>query len=583
MSEEKFSFANIVATPAQSSWSQAYNAGKLFAVLSLIASTAETEENPLSLATNGKEILKTLEEEYFTLEEKNLDSIKNAVSLCLEKVAEDLTPSLAVCAIVNEILYVFLYGQGKVLLKREQKFGSVIKTSEEETKLVCASGFLENGDIIILETKRFSELVSSFDWQDVLDHQGPQEIVETLSPKIHEKAHGDASAIIISFKKEASAKPSEALIDEIAEEQLPQNKLSLGFLLQKTGFLINRLSFLKRALKALPISLSRSHMIILSVAVILILLLSFSIYTAIKKQEESKRQAFFTEIYPQAQKKFDEGNALSSLNKNLARDDYTAAQKILQENQSKFAADSTERKRIEELLGKVNQALEQSTGSFFLDVKETDPKNSLLLSTLSKNKQALFATTDEKSIYFADNEKVISLDKKSGQDKTIITNKNLWKEIGGIGVFGSNFYVLDKKSDQIYKFAGFSGESKSNYLLGAVDLSKAGALAIDGAVYVLIKDGVILKFTKGKPESFKLTGLDKPFSSPSRIFTDRDTNNLYVLDNNNSRIVVLSKEGNYISQYSASLIKNAQDFDVLESAKKAYVLSQGKIFEMNLK
>ena len=70
------SVAKIVSTPSQSSWSQAYNAGKLFAVLSLEKEIEEVPEKDY-LNILGKELLETLEQEFFTLEVKDLESIKN--------------------------------------------------------------------------------------------------------------------------------------------------------------------------------------------------------------------------------------------------------------------------------------------------------------------------------------------------------------------------------------------------------------------------------------------------------------------------------------------------------------------------
>jgi hypothetical protein len=92
MPESDISFAKIAANPTQTTWSQAYNAGKLFAVLSLekktnenpsVEPTDEEAEGKIDekdfLAILGKSILDTLENEYFTLEAKALDPIKNAI------------------------------------------------------------------------------------------------------------------------------------------------------------------------------------------------------------------------------------------------------------------------------------------------------------------------------------------------------------------------------------------------------------------------------------------------------------------------------------------------------------------------
>ena len=57
-------FAKIVANPSAFSWSQVYSAGKLFAVISLEAQEETLEKDFLNVL--GKEILNTLEQEFFT-------------------------------------------------------------------------------------------------------------------------------------------------------------------------------------------------------------------------------------------------------------------------------------------------------------------------------------------------------------------------------------------------------------------------------------------------------------------------------------------------------------------------------------
>src|SRR5258708_33131852 len=87
----KISIAKMVATVSPTSWSQAYNAGKLFAVISL-TSEAQAEENTLNLL--GKEALENLEAEYFALETKDLEGIKTAVKSSIEKLLEKIKSSL---------------------------------------------------------------------------------------------------------------------------------------------------------------------------------------------------------------------------------------------------------------------------------------------------------------------------------------------------------------------------------------------------------------------------------------------------------------------------------------------------------
>src|SRR5579872_5653681 len=123
-SDMQITFGKVVASPTANAWSQAYNAGNLFAVLSL-KSTEETLLNAL-----GKDVIKTLEEEYFTLEEKNLDSIKQAVTKAAAKIPDDISRSLIVASVVSDILYLYLQGEGLILIKRNDAFGNLLSHRE---------------------------------------------------------------------------------------------------------------------------------------------------------------------------------------------------------------------------------------------------------------------------------------------------------------------------------------------------------------------------------------------------------------------------------------------------------------------
>ncbi|RJQ38410.1 hypothetical protein C4559_01290 [Candidatus Microgenomates bacterium] len=570
--------AKIVSTPTLSSWSQAYNAGNLFAVLSL-ANQEETESDTLNLL--GKEIIDALEKEYYVLEEKNLASIKEAIIIALKKVPQGLTISLVVAAVVQKnVLYAFSKGNGKVILKRGEKIGKILSSEEE---ISSSSGFLENEDLLILSTNRFAKIISADELSSALDHLPPSEIAESLSPKVHEEQKGEASAIIISFKKCTPAyeelQEEEEEQKDNDEKQTPLNNIEKP---KKVFFLLPYFLAIKRKLNFPKQNLNHSKKVFLTIAFILLIILVTSVFFAMKRKEDAKTEALFASIFPTAQQKFDEGQSLIGLNKNLAREDFSKAKEILLEAKNKFKPDSKEEKQITELLFKVESSLSSALEAYNTQGSVVEDKESKILSFEKSNPSALFLTQDSKTIYLVDEKGVSSIDKESQKGKQIIKNDEHWSSQSGIGVYLGNIYILDKNGNQILKFSSGS-YNKNDYLVNSVDFSNASSMSIDGSIYVLFKNGSITKFIKGKQESFSVTGLDKPLSNPSKIYTDVDIDNIYILDNGNSRIVVLDKKGDYKSQYSTSAIKNAKDFEVLEPSKKIFILSDNKIYQIDLK
>ncbi len=609
MADTNVTFAKIVATPTLYSWAQAYNAGKLFAVLSLEKNQEETEEKDL-LNILGKEILDKLEQEYYSLETKDLESIKNAVLVTSKKIPENIFCSFVIGAVVNNIFYAFVLGKGKVDIKRGDKYGTILHIEEAPSSSIkAASGFLQDNDVIVLQTIQFADIFPSEVISSSIDHLPPSEIAETLAPTLHsnEKASG-AAAVITSYKalltetadeetaigeEHGSGKTKDEEKDQ--KEQKEEPAKSDDYFPQAPVEVKSTSYFSRFKLPfTLPVSnlklpkihnINHSKKIFLTIAVIIAVVFVASIYLATKKQNDQKTQALFAQVYPQAQKKYNEGEDLLSLNQSLAHDSFQAAQTMLENGKGEFPKNSAEEKQILALLAKVNLALNSSSGVNSTSASQVDASTSPILSLEIKNPQASYFAQDNNTFYYIDSNGLSSVSSSGGTAKVIIKSSDLPKNIGGLSVYYGNIYVLDKDNKQIDKFVETSGGyTKTNYFGGiSPDLSNADAMTIDGSIWVLFSNGSVEKFLRGNPENLTVSGLDKPFSSPTRIYTTADFNNVYVLDRGNSRIVVLDKNGNYVAQYQSPILKNANDFEVLESSKIINILSGGKVYQINLK
>jgi len=587
MPESNLSFAKIVANPSAYSWSQVYNAGKLFAVLSLETSEETKEKDYLNVL--GKEILDTLEQEFFTLETKDLDSIKEAVLQTSQKIPENVTSSFVIVTFVNNILYIYILGNGKVSLKRDGRLGNLLEANDQKPdSLKLASGFLQDNDVVILQTKQFCDIISIETLSEFLDNLPPSEAAENLAPLVHEKEESGAASIIIGYKAPleeeeitANHKPKE----EASKEQSPFYSPKLdrnGSFLAKIEPLI--LSFFSKLRLPLRLELNHPRKVILTIVLVIIVVFVGSIAFALKKQQDTKTQEVFASIYPEASKKYEEGESLMELNQNLARESFSKAQGLLESGKDKLPKDSSEEKKVLELLAKVNSALGQTSGVTSSNAKQVDSETSSVLLQEIKN-SGLYFSQDNKNIYGLTNSSVFSLSRDGSDKKTIIESDQNWKRVVGVFPYNGNIYVLDADQNQIFKYVPTSsGFSNTNYFSTTKpDFSNAVSLAIDSSIYVLSLSGNVDKFTRGNVDNFSLSGLDKKLLNPTRIFTDADTDNIYILDNGNLRIVVFDKTGSYKSQYQATVIGNAKDFDVLEKDKKVFILSSGKVYEIDLK
>ncbi|MBI2025888.1 MAG: hypothetical protein HYT06_00755 [Candidatus Levybacteria bacterium] len=597
MAQSNLNFAKIVANPTSYGWSQAYSAGKLFAVISLEKNQDEEEKDYLNVV--GKEILNTLEQEFFTLETKDLESIRQAVMTTLQKVPQNVSLSFVVGSIVSNVLYLYILGNGKADIKRDGTLGTLLEVNNQgNDSLKEASGFLQDEDILILQTRKFADVVSDSTLLEFLENSTISDASENLAPLVLEKENPTACAIIVSYKQAkieqeafAQEQPRKAKDQEQPYVEQPQSKAEYFTQEQKEekeNILAKIPSFLSifKRLKLPSLSgLSQARKVILAIVVVIIILFVGSVFFALQKQTSEKVQNQFASIYPQALKKYEEGQSLMDLNQTLAKDSFNQAKTILNSGKDTLPKGSEEEKKVMELLTKIDEALSSSAISEAVNAQEVDLSQSPYLS-IQKEQDATDYAKDDKNTYLISSSKLSSIPNGQTTSKTLFENDGDYKTIGGLAVYNTNLYVLDKDQNQILKFVNAGNEyQKSNYFPSSVspDFSKAVSIAIDNNIYVLFSDGNVVKYFKGQAQDFSFKGLDKSLSNPTKIYTTPDFDNIYVLDKGNLRIVVFDKTGSFKAQYLAGVVRNAKDFEVLEADKKIYVLNNGKIYKIDLK
>lgn len=161
-----------------------------------------------------------------------------------------------------------------------------------------------------------------------------------------------------------------------------------------------------------------------------------------------------------------------------------------------------------------------------------------------------------------------------------------WKGASDMASYLDYLYLLCPSENQIYRyFKTYSGYSKGYpYLLAGqnIDLGEAKSIAISDFVYVLV-GGKIVKFSQGSLVDFAIKDLEPKLKNPTKIYTRWNLENLYLLEPEEKRIVVLSDDGSFVKQYRSDLFSEAKGLWVEEKDKKIYLLSGNKIYQFDLK
>lgn len=150
----------------------------------------------------------------------------------------------------------------------------------------------------------------------------------------------------------------------------------------------------------------------------------------------------------------------------------------------------------------------------------------------------------------------------------------------GLTSYNNRVYLLNKNTKKVMRFdVGTSELSNPTVSIETNnDFASASDIAIDGNIYIAT-NGTILKYNSGTKQEFSI-GLSN-LSDKTKLFTDANVKNIYVLDPPNKRIVVLSKEGAIVQTLASSEFNDLKDFAVDEASKTIYVLNNNQLLQVD--
>ncbi len=371
-------------------------------------------------------------------------------------------------------------------------------------------------------------------------------------------------------------------------------------------------------LKRLP----KKSQMLLAIAVLLIFIFTGSIVI----QGMIKDNKVSDEDYQQMLVQIDE--KANSIEANISIKNFTKAREFLQELETNLASLPQKTKeekqkhqeiqtRLSELYDKANQLTNIKEPMIFSDLETvTDSTEGVALGYLNdqlfaagKNKSA-YAISDEGSVTLLDtglpedlpefitakelgdlwilaaDKRIIEFDADDDSfEEKNITFTNEEATIKDIATYQNNrVYFLSPTTNQIYKHSRYE-----NYGTGSpwktdesVNLEDAVSIAVDGYLWALKANGEVVRMLSGNREDWTLEDFEPALAGATKIFTDTSTQNLYILDPPNKRLIVADKAGKLINQYRSDQFDNLSDFVILEAQKVAYLLNGKKIYKIQL-
>jgi hypothetical protein len=230
--------------------------------------------------------------------------------------------------------------------------------------------------------------------------------------------------------------------------------------------------------------------------------------------------------------------------------------------------------------------LDKSRG-VVLGVEEESKKGKLLAGGEIMQGAKFLASSGGKAVVLADRG-LVGVFYNDRTAELLIETDEAWKNPTGLGMFGGNVYVLDSETSEIWRYPGYEGGIGSGTRwLGpgvAPNLSEISGVAVDGDIWISLSDDV-MRFRRGAVLNYFFDGLLDPFAKIEAIYTQAESDKVYVLDRDNQRVVVLDKEGKYLNQYVWEGIKAVTDMVVVEKDEGGGIillLSGASIYEIPL-
>lgn len=595
--------AKITAIGDASHWGGSFCENGLFILLEVGGNSDD------QASVHGKEILDILLTKITNFKERNLHTLKELVE---EAKKMEFVVTLSIGFLQGSVLYVANIGLGEILLQRNGKTGKILSSGE------ISSGIVMTGDTLLFISKTFTNCIDSQKLQSILHIENLTEAgEEAYSFLVNNPNATGAAALLVKLESQDIVKEEELSFPSVSKKDykniiIPRWNNILTYVKKIQG------DFWEDDEDAKP------KKTLLTIAVVLIMLLITSIFLNINHSQSTNKLNHFKETLDLVAHQYDEAVSLIDLNPIRARSLLSDGKLSLSGILKEFPQKSKEYREINDWLGKIAEKevaaykiFKYTAVPLFFDInliknggmgtkmalhKKSavilDSKNKAVYSLSLDTKQASIIAGSEavkdsqtiavhgKTAYLVNSDGIVHIDISTKTTQVIIKSDKEWGEITELVAFGGNLYLLDRKNNAVWKYIArdFGFSARASYLNPDVKVSftSAGKMIIDGSVWVVADQGTILKFTSGRGDTFNFKGLADTISL-STIFTTDEDKSLYVLDKHAQRILVFDKDGNYQSQYQWEELKNADDIVVSEEEKKIFVLSQNKIYAIDLK
>lgn len=488
-----------------------------------------------------------------------------------------------------------------------------------EIKFEKGSGRLNSDDLVLISTDKFIETFDSqvfardrdIDFEDVIDG------LATDISALEDQSEVGAIFVQVTGSSPRSAKNTDAGGEELEPKQEEKDKVEdvvqavsaeqgvagdEPVIARRPGFsfgtvISGAVSELRRLRVGDLGAIFRLRRSLIVIAAVIVVILCASGFMTVRDRLEVGKRAEFSTHLVEAQAKYSEAVGVLQLNREKARKllveadgDVDRALAILPEDQEAIGLKNSIADKLKETenLSTVSfddfwdgggrvVSISRGSGDFFVfgedgvlglgeEAEETE------ISDLGADGGGFVY---DNTLFALSGGKVIKLNLQ-GVEQEIAEGSGALD----MSVFLGNIYLLG--ADQILKFVPIADgyAQGANYLEQSVTFGAGSRLAIDGSVWIT-NGSSVLKYTRGVDDNFSISGISG-IGELGEIYTNSDSEKVYVIDKTNSALLVIGKDGLWEKSYNSNEFSRATDLYVDEESGKMYIATGSKILRADL-
>lgn len=179
-----------------------------------------------------------------------------------------------------------------------------------------------------------------------------------------------------------------------------------------------------------------------------------------------------------------------------------------------------------------------------------------------------------------------ALDTEDGSWERVVPEGDSNREAHLVGVYDQFLYVFNASQRNIYRYApvedGYSRPIGWLQSPRGLVFDDVVHMTIDGDIWLAGKNGEIRRFSRGQAVEFEISGLEPAFTQALALETQTDLDELYVLETDAHRLVVLDKDGAFLREIISPSLAVATDILLYPNENKILAVSGSLVFEVDL-